>query len=78
MAAIQQQPAAANPAANVEEDPDFNWHSLCSPLEATFPLPNVGVVQRITANLYAKLQAGLITGSLHMKPASPWTSCLTG
>lgn len=33
MAAIQQQPAL--PVADVAEDPDFNWHALRSPLEAT-------------------------------------------
>lgn len=31
-------------------------------MEATFPLPNVGVVQRIAAGLFAKLQAGVISG----------------
>lgn len=60
MAAIQQQPA--QPVADVVEDPDFNWHALRSPLEATFPLPNTGVVQRIAAGLFSKLQAGLLTG----------------
>lgn len=60
MAAIQQ-PPAANVGPVVEEDPDFNWHGLRSPLDATFPLPNAGVVQRIAAGLFAKLQAGLIT-----------------
>lgn len=45
MAAIQQ-PPAANVGPVVEEDPDFNWHGLRSPLDATFPLPNAGVVQR--------------------------------
>lgn len=59
MAAIQQRPA--EPAANVTEDPDFNWFSLRFPLEATFPLPNTGVVQR-NLGLFAKLQAGLLTG----------------
>lgn len=58
MAAIQHRP----PAADIAEDPDFNWFALRSPLEATFPLPNTGVVQRIAAGLFAKLQAGLITG----------------
>lgn len=60
MDAIQQQPA--KPAADVTEDPDFNWFSLRSPLEATFPLPQTGVVQRIAAGLFPKLQAGLLTG----------------
>lgn len=59
MAAIQQRPA--EPAADVAEDPDFNWFSLRFPLEATFPLPNTGVVQR-NLGLFAKLQAGLLTG----------------
>lgn len=60
MAAIQQQPA--QPVTDVAEDPDFNWHALRSPLEATFPLPNTGVVQRIAAGLFSKLQAGILTG----------------
>lgn len=60
MVAIQQQPA--QPVADVAEDPDFNWQALRSPLEATFPLPNTGVVQRIAAGLFSKLQAGLLTG----------------
>lgn len=60
MVAIQQQPA--QPVADVAEDPDFNWHALRSPLEVTFPLPNTGVVQRIAAGLFSKLQAGLLTG----------------
>lgn len=59
MAAIEQRPA--EPAADVAEDPDFSWFSLRSPLEATFPLPNTGVVQRIAAGLLAKLQLGLLT-----------------
>lgn len=58
MATIQHRP----PAADIAEDPDFNWFALRSPLEATFPLPNTVVVQRIAAGLFAKLQAGLITG----------------
>lgn len=62
MAAIQQRLPAADPAADFAEDPDFNWFALRSPLEATFPLPNTGVVQRIAAGLFAKLQAGLLTG----------------
>lgn len=60
MVAIQQQPA--QPVGDVAEDPNFNWHALRSPLEATFPLPNTGVVQRIAAGLFSKLQAGLLTG----------------
>lgn len=60
MAAIQQPPAAA-PGADVAEDPDFNWFGLRSPLEATFPLPATGIVQRIAAGLFAKLQAELLT-----------------
>lgn len=61
MAAIQQPPAAVQ-GAEVPEDPDFNWFGLRSPLEATFPLPATGVVQRIAAGLFAKLQAELLTG----------------
>lgn len=59
MAAIQQWPA--EPAADVAEDPDFHWFSLRFPLEATFPFPTTGVVQRIAAGLFAKLQAVLLT-----------------
>lgn len=55
-----QQPAPA--AAEVAEDPAFNWNALRSPLEVTFPLPPTGVVQRVAAELFAKLQAGAITG----------------
>lgn len=60
LAAIQQRPA--EPAAEVNKDPDFNWFSLRSPLEATFPLPATGAVQRIAAGQFAKLQAGMLTG----------------
>lgn len=61
MAACQRpQPAAA--AVNVVEDPDFNWNALRSPLEGTFPLPATGVVQRIAAGLFAKVQTGVLTG----------------
>lgn len=55
-----QQPAPA--AAEVTEDPAFNWNALRSPLEVTFPLPTTGVVQRVAAGLFAKLQAGALTG----------------
>lgn len=55
---IQQQPAPLY----VAEDPEFNWYALRSPLEATSPLPNTGVVQRIVAGLFTKLQAGILTG----------------
>lgn len=61
MAACQRpQPAAA--PAEVEEDPAFQWNALRSPLDATFPLPATGVVQRIAAGLYAKVQTGVLTG----------------
>lgn len=60
MAAIQQQPA--QPIADVQEDPDFPRHALRSPLEAAFPLPNTGVVQRIAEGLFTKVQAGMLTG----------------
>lgn len=60
MAAIQNRPAAA--PAVVAEDPEFNWHALRSPLDTTFPLPSTGVVQRIAAGLFAKVQAGVLTG----------------
>lgn len=60
MVANQNQPTPA--VADVAEDPEFNWHALRSPLEATFPLPTTGVVQRIAAGLFAKVQAGILTG----------------
>lgn len=49
-------------AADVAEDPKFNWDGLRSPLDTTFPLPSTGVVQRVAAGLFAKLQSGGITG----------------
>lgn len=52
-------PAVAN---DVTEDPAFNWEALRSPLDTTFPLPSTGVVQRVAAGLFAKLQSGAITG----------------
>lgn len=55
-----QQPAPA--AAEVAEDPAFNWEALRSPLDAPFPLPPTGVVQRVAAGLFAKLQVGALTG----------------
>lgn len=61
MAACQQPQPAPAPAP-VEEDPAFQWHALRSPLEATFPLPATGVVQRIAAGLFAKVQSGVLTG----------------
>lgn len=61
MAACQRpQPAPA--PVDVEEDPAFQWQALRSPLEATFPLPPTGVVQRIAAGLFAKVQTGVLTG----------------
>lgn len=61
MVAGQRPPQAPAPV-NVEEDPAFQWNALRSPLEATFPLPPTGVVQRIAAGLFAKVQAGMLTG----------------
>lgn len=58
---VTERPAAA-PLNDVAEDPAFNWDALRSPLENTFPLPSTGVVQRIAAGLFAKLQSGAITG----------------
>lgn len=55
-----QQPAPT--AVEVAEDPAFKWDALRSPLAVTFPLPTTGVVQRVTAGLFAKLQAGALTG----------------
>lgn len=57
-----QRPQQAAPPPEVEEDPAFNWHALRSPLDATFPLPPTGVVQRVAAGLFAKVQAGILTG----------------
>lgn len=54
-----QQPAPT--AAEVTEDPAFNWNALGSPLEVTFTLPTTGVVQRVAAGLFAKFQAGALT-----------------
>lgn len=48
--------------ADAPEDPDFNWIALRSPLDAPFPLPPTGVVQRIAAGLYAKVNTNAITG----------------
>lgn len=61
MVACQRPQQAAAPVA-VEEDPAFQWHALRSPLEATFPLPPTGVVQRVAAGLFAKVQSGVLTG----------------
>lgn len=58
---VTERPAPAA-AADVAEDPAFNWEALRSPLNTTFPLPSTGVVQRVAAGLYAKLQAGGISG----------------
>lgn len=60
MAAIQR-PQQAVAAMDIAEDPDFNWNALRSPLEATFPLQATGVVQRIAAGLFAKVQTGVLT-----------------
>lgn len=57
---VHQQPPPA--AAEVAEDPAFNWESLWSPLDTTFPLPPTGVIQRVAADLFAKLQSGGLTG----------------
>lgn len=59
-----QQPAAPAPGhpLNPPEDPNFNWVALRSPLEAPFPLPPTGTVQRIVAGLFAKIQSGGLTG----------------
>lgn len=61
MVAIQRPQQAAAPAL-VEEDPAFQWNALRSPLEVTFPLPPTGVVQRVAAGLFAKVQSGVLTG----------------
>lgn len=48
-----QQPAPV--AEEVAEDPAINWDALRSPLEITFPLPTMGVVQQVAAGLLAKV-----------------------
>lgn len=53
---------SAPAAADVAEDPAFNWDALRSLLDTTFPLPSTGVVQRVAAGFFAKLQSGGITG----------------
>lgn len=60
IAAFQNNPAPA--AADAAEDPAFNWEALRSPLEVIFPLPPTGVVQRVAAGLFAKVQSGALTG----------------
>lgn len=64
MVTLQQQPALAGAvnAANPPEDPNFQWTALRSPLDAPFPLPATGVVQRIAAGLFAKIQANVLSG----------------
>lgn len=59
-----QQPAAAAPGnpLNPPEDPNFNWAALRSTLDVLFPLPATGIVQRIAAGLFAKIQANALTG----------------
>lgn len=57
---VTDRPAPA--AAEVAEDPAFNWDALRSPLDTTFPLPSTGKVQRVAAGLFTKLQSGGITG----------------
>lgn len=47
---------------NPPEDPNFNWLAIRSPLEAPFPLPPTGTVQRIVAGLFAKIQANGLSG----------------
>lgn len=59
---VTERPAPAAAVNEVAEDPAFHWDALRSPLDTTFPLPSVGVVQRVAAGLYAKLQSGAITG----------------
>lgn len=59
---VTERPAPPPAAADVAEDPAFNWEALHSPLDTTFPLPSTGVVQRVAAGLFAKLQSGAITG----------------
>lgn len=59
---VTERPAPPAAQADVAEDPAFNWDALRSPLETTFPLPSTGVVQRVAAGLFAKLQSGTITG----------------
>lgn len=64
MVTLQQQPAAAAPSNPLipPEDPDFNWAALRSTLDVPFPLPATGIVQRIAAGLFAKIQANALIG----------------
>lgn len=48
------QPAAA-PNADIPEDPNFNCGLLCLPAEIRIPVPGTGIVQRISADLLARL-----------------------
>lgn len=62
MTNIQNRPQANPAALNAPKDPDFNWAALRSPLDVLFPLPATGVVQRIAASLFAKVQGNALTG----------------
>lgn len=61
-AMVNHRPAPEPAAADAPADPAFRWDTLRSPLEVTVPLPSEGVVQRIAAGLFAKLQSGVLTG----------------
>lgn len=41
--------------ADIPEDQNFNWNLLKLPAETKFPVPCTGIVQRITADLLARL-----------------------
>lgn len=53
----QQRAAAAQPQAASEyaADPNFNWELLRTPAETRFPVPGLGSVQHIAADLLARL-----------------------
>lgn len=51
---VANQPNQA-PAVDVPEDPNFNWTLQKLPAETKFPVPCTGVVQRIAADLLARL-----------------------
>lgn len=52
--AVTQQPAQ-QPHAEVPEDPAFNWNLLKLPPETRFPVRCTGIVQRVAADLLARL-----------------------
>lgn len=52
---VQVEEAAPAQAPDFPEDPNFNWDLLRTPPETRFPVPGTGTVQRIAADLLARL-----------------------